>query len=148
MKEGAEHKKFDISDGLTPETVEDLRKTVEQWLSLAGVSPSLIGILVIVIEEICTNIMDHSEATWMDLGAAWFEDGIMVTITDNGAEFDPTEKIQTSDLEASLDEHAERHLGLPMIQKICETFAYVRDPRGVNRLVMEIPDKQARPEAG
>ena len=146
MREGGKNLRFEIHDGLSQKTVEEMRTNLTAWFQLAEMRRELIGVLVILIEEICTNIMDHSTATWIDLGLGWFNDGTMVTINDNGQEFDPTKKMKDKDFTDSLDEHTDRHLGLIMVREMCEKFVYFRLPDGINQIVMEVPDKAYRAE--
>jgi anti-sigma regulatory factor (Ser/Thr protein kinase) len=144
LREGGKNLRFDLHGGLDEHKIREVRDSLKSWFTLAEMDKGLSGILVILIEEIFTNIMDHSNATWIELGLAWFNDGTVITINDNGQEFDPTAKLHDKDFSHSLDEHADRHLGLIMVRKMCQRFVYFRTPDGINQIVMEVPAKDTK----
>ena len=132
--------RIDISDGLTDDSLIKLRACLYGWFESGGMDSQLRGVLWAVVEELAGTIMEHSDADWMEIGVAWFDDGLMVSITDNGAEFDPTQKAREKDYEAYMGEDMNRSLGLFMARQLTKTFSYLRDEEGLNRVVMEIPN--------
>jgi anti-sigma regulatory factor (Ser/Thr protein kinase) len=141
----------DLNGGLEPEKVDEVRRTAESWLLQGGVDISVRAAVVTVLEELCTNIMEHSTASQLEVSLAWFKEGVLIAVQDDGAAFDPLNLIRERDYSKGLANHrSDRSLGLYMVKELTRSLRYFREMEGVNRLVMEVPlrpPKVKSPEA-
>jgi anti-sigma regulatory factor (Ser/Thr protein kinase) len=141
--------KLDLHGKLDVEKVVQIRTTTEAWLTEGGVDISVRAGLMTVLEELCTNIMEHSNATWLEVSMAWFNQGVLVSVQDDGAPFDPLGLIRDRDYSKGLVNHqSDRSLGLYMVGELTKRLRYFRELEGLNRLVMEVPKRMPPKKSG
>ena len=133
------HIKIDLEETIQPEKVELLRTTVAEWFVQEGMVVSVKAAVMAVLEELCTNIMEHSGATWLEVSMAPFKEGVLLSIQDNGSPFDPSDMIEGGHFTKNVGTTMDRHLGLYMVQELAKKFRYFREAEGLNRVVMEVP---------
>ena len=138
---GPEHIKLELAGELDMDQVVKLRSDVEGWLSEGGMAVPVKAAAVAVVEELVTNIMEHSSAAWLEISMAPFKDGVLLSVQDNGEIFDPKDLIANRDYAKSLEEGTDRSLGLFMVKELAKKFKYYREA-DINRVVMEIPLRQ------
>ena len=129
--------KLSLEGGLSPALVDRLHAYVLGQGLDVPMSAGLRSIVAVVVEEICTNIMEHSNATWLELGLARREGRTWVLVRDDGEPFNTHEAILARE-DLSLQEVHERRLGLYMVKQLASTVRYGRDPQGHNRVEFEI----------
>lgn len=109
--------------------VDRLREGVTKDLGVLGAEPALVFSLVTVMDELCCNVLEHSQASWVELESAAEEGGISLVLRDDGISFDPSRGlVDVLDIEQVKD----RHLGLYMVGKMTDGFKYARLPEGIN----------------
>ena len=137
-------KRYDISLGLTPEQLDEIRETLEEWVVMAGVEESVQFSASTIIEEMATNIMEHSGASWLEVGVYWFDDGVLLVVADDGKKFDPA--AANKSIHEQLAAFDIRHLGLAMIGQITKNFVHFRDEETkCNRAVIQISNATTTP---
>lgn len=134
---------FKISQGLTPATLDHVQQVALGLMDQVGVPDGQRHAVKVVIEELCTNILEHSHATWMELGLRRQGQGLMVAIADDGLPFDPSPLMGEAPSSARLKRSQERHLGLYMISSLTRGVHYFRDEIGVNVIELEINPEAA-----
>jgi anti-sigma regulatory factor (Ser/Thr protein kinase) len=98
----------------------------------AGFDAKTVGNLVYVVEEIGANILVHSNATWMELRFEPTANGGILSLLDDGEEFDPVDASKLMD-EPVISEHLEGHLGLWTLKRMPFQQAW-RRVDGVNAI--------------
>jgi anti-sigma regulatory factor (Ser/Thr protein kinase) len=125
-------------EDLAPASSAATRPTVNLQAELravalaAGLSPKTAAQLVYVVEEIGSNILVHSNAHWMELRFAPDADGWVLTLLDDGDEFDPVDAAKLMD-EPVISEHVTGHLGLWTLKRMPFEQSW-RRVGGVNEL--------------
>ena len=128
-----------LDRGMSADLVDRLHAGVRALAASQGVSQELRPQLELVVEELCTNVMEHSGAAWLELSLACEQGRVWVRINDNGRPFDVLEGMQGSRFDLSKVE--DRHLGLYMVEQLTRTIRRSRDAQGINRVEFEIhPD--------
>ena len=132
-------RRFNIETGLDPDVLDHIREQLLDWIKEAGVSEEAQTGLHMIFEELVTNIMEHSQAEWLELAVMMSEDGVLMSLADNGAEFNPREKFERSKEIPRMQVY--RSLGLGMVMNLSRYFYYLRDPKGINRTFIEVPNR-------
>lgn len=135
---GGRSLRFALSGGLEPDKLADLREAVADLMRESEVPMEQRHALAVVFEELCTNVMEHSGAQWIELGVVTGGGVACLSLSDNGSPFDPSPILRTHDFSARLEEVQDRHLGLFMLQKLTEGFHYLREEDGVNRVTLQL----------
>ena len=116
----------------TPFTTDKIRAMREAQLKLCesnGVPEAIMWDVVALADELVCNIIEHSNATWMEFKLAFQPDEEpLLTFKDNGEAFDPTAP-------KDLPEQHERGMGLGMIRNIAHDVTYRRLTDGVNQIL-------------
>ena len=133
------HLRVEFAGKLDPQYVDKIRGTCEAWLSKVEVGVRAAALAV--IEELSTNVMEHSGGSWLEVSIADFNDGLLLSITDDGQPFDAAERVQNKDSWDALENAGDRSLGLVMLKELTRKLRYTREFEGTNRLVMEVPLK-------
>jgi anti-sigma regulatory factor (Ser/Thr protein kinase) len=129
--------KLSLEGGLSPALVDRLHDYVLNRGLSVPMSASLRPIVALVVEEICTNIMEHSGATWLELSLARRGGQVWVQVSDDGEPFNTGEAILARGDLCLQDVH-ERRLGLYMVKQLASVVRYGRDQLGHNRVEFEI----------
>jgi len=99
------------------------------------------------VYELLNNIVEYgvgkNDQEWIDLGLKKEKNKLIVSIADEGVEFDPT-RCKEFDLDGYLRSGGKRGLGLMMMNRMNKTMQYDRD-RGFNRVIIEkeIPEDES-----
>lgn len=135
--------RFSLEGGLSPALVDELHREVLSLARAASISPALLPVAALVVEEICTNIMEHSNATWLEVSLGRKDDRVWVKVGDNGQPFNPCDAILAQG-HLKLEDFQERRLGLYMVKQLSSTVRCGRDGQGNNRVEFEFdPDAPA-----
>jgi anti-sigma regulatory factor (Ser/Thr protein kinase) len=135
-----------LAGGLSPALVDRLHGYVQGSGLQVPMGPGLRPIVALVVEEVCTNIMEHSSATWLELSLGTRRGRVWVQVTDDGQPFNTEDAILTREGMRLQDVH-ERRLGLYMVKQLASVVRYGRDPQGFNRVEFEIDRESGVGEA-
>ena len=104
-----------------------VRDFVREGLSKNGVTDSDAYMTVLAVDEICSNLMIHSNccdnAKQIDLILDFLENLLKITITDYGISFEYPPQIDNS-LESLIAEKRKGGLGLMLVRKIMDEVSY------------------------
>jgi anti-sigma regulatory factor (Ser/Thr protein kinase) len=135
-----------LPGGLSSVLVDRLHAGVLAMGREAAVDAELLPITALVVEEICTNIMEHSNATWLKVRVSRRGERIRVEVADDGKPFNPVDAIKAQ-ADLDLREMKERRLGLYMVKHLSSSVGYTRSPEGQNQTEFEF-DPEALDGAG
>jgi anti-sigma regulatory factor (Ser/Thr protein kinase) len=114
--------------------------SIRNWLAVEADKASLDKTacyqLFSVVDELSCNIMEHSNATWMEVDLLSSPDKATVVLKDDGKAFDP---IEASALphENYLASGPDRRLGLWMVFKMVDRAFYKRQDNKTNELTIQ-----------
>jgi anti-sigma regulatory factor (Ser/Thr protein kinase) len=89
-------------------------------------------------DELLCNVLEHSEAQWLDLGVCQNAANGMVRLRllDDGQRFDVA--LATEHAEEAAGDGNGRHMGLVMIKGVSKDLRYEQRPDGGNELVLSL----------
>ena len=91
----------------------------------------------IIMDEIVSNIVRCSGASWFSISLRQCADGFRMEFTDDGKPFDPTTEVATPDITASAADRDIGGLGIFMVKKMSKSVTYRReDGKNVLTVVM------------
>jgi len=129
---------FNLKRGFSPQTLDEVQREASRLMDDVKVPSTQRLAAAMVIEELCTNIMEHSRATWLEIGVTYSGQGLFLSFADDGLPFDPSPLLKQIPSSARLKSSVDRHLGLYMISSLSRGFEYFRDELGVNIMQLEI----------
>ncbi len=127
-----------VSGGLSESKMAELRGAAEKLMDEAGVSPRQRSGLFVVIDELCTNVLEHSGATWIEMAVVTGTGQACLSLSDDGKPFDSAAVIQGRDFSGELGNDDGRNLGLYMLKQLTESMRYLREEGGVNRVTLQL----------
>src|SRR5580704_7053921 len=125
-----------FSQGVGPNEVKLIREKVQAECISLKMAPKNGFILLFVVDELSSNIMEHAHATWMDLRIDSNEKRFTATLRDDGVPFDTGAEVAEAKDKKITGEGGERRLGLSLIGRLVDKIVYGRD-KGVNQVVLE-----------
>lgn len=135
---GGRSLRLDVSKGLDPEILKQLLAAAAGLMEEAEVAPEQRHSLAVVIEELCTNVLEHSGAAWIELAVVTGGQAACLSLSDNGKPFDPVHVIQARDFSKELGSDEGRNLGLYMLTRLTQSLRYLREEHGVNRVTLQL----------
>lgn len=109
---------------------------LESCLSARGVPPAAIGPVLIALDEVISNILNHGgrgeAGPRVEIDVSVASGAVQVQISDDGAPFNPMEA-QAPDTSLSVEDRAIGGLGIHLVRKLMDTVGYDRSD-GRNRL--------------
>jgi anti-sigma regulatory factor (Ser/Thr protein kinase) len=89
-------------------------------------------------DELLCNVLEHSDAEWLDLGVCQNAvDGMLrLRLLDNGQRFDVA--LASTRANEAAGDGTNRHLGLLMIRGVSRELSYRQRPEGANELVLSL----------
>ena len=127
-----------LSRGLNQGTLDELRLAAKMLMEEANVDHGQRAAVAAVVEELGTNVMEHSGAFWLELGIVAADHVTCLSLSDNGPEFDPVKIIQSRDFSADIATDEGRSLGLFMLKQLTESMRYLREEGGINRVILQL----------
>ena len=121
-------------------SLAEMADAVEGYAVSAGVPPERAMRLVLVLDEILTNVMSYGALSADDRILVTVEcrgDALVATVEDPGPAFDPLGEAPSPVLTGSVDERPVGGLGLHIVRGMTRKLAYERRD-GRNRLTMEL----------
>ena len=118
-----------------PAELRQAREDQVRAAKAAGLSELLAWDLAAVADELVSNILEHSQATWLEwsLSIEGFERARLV-LRDNGPAFDAARSSESA--EEMAGDGTQRHMGLLMVKRVVESMEYNRLPDGSNELTL------------
>lgn len=133
--------------GLRMQTVDAVAAHAAEAVKAEGLDSASSFAAETVAEELCANVLEHSDASWLQLSIGEHEGHGLVSVIDNGFPFDPAEAIRALQQGFVLAERTDRHLGLYIVQQLSHLVTY-RRMNGENHVevmvVLEDPASQGR----
>lgn len=118
--------------GLRRDDVDRLGAFVKTALAEACLDGGLAFAAGAVAEELCTNVLEHSDAEWLELEIEALDGDLAVTVRDNGSPFDPADILAAFDQDFVLEDQTDRRLGLYIVRQLAKQVSYRRDESGRN----------------
>jgi serine/threonine-protein kinase RsbW len=116
-----------------------IRAFIEEACANAGAPPSACFDLKLAVDEACSNIIEHGYAGRaggsIAIACEKTEDGVRVTIVDQGKGFNPA-AVSAPDLSAGWEDRAVGGLGWHLIRRSVDEVDYGPNPGGGNRLTL------------
>lgn len=138
MSATAETLRLDPLRGLDHQSVDSIHAAVERVFAAAGLARPTRFATATVVEELCTNIMEHSQADWLELTLTPHDRSARVRIRDNGRSFDPSRALREQPAELAGRADEERRLGLFLIRQLARRLRHSRGEDGVNLVEFEV----------
>ncbi|MEJ2457087.1 MAG: ATP-binding protein [Novosphingobium sp.] len=113
-----------LSDGRAgfPEFLE----TAEGFLDRAGAPSDVTTKVMIVLDELVSNILDHGSAGQITLRLHVVRGAVTAELTDNGAAFDPL-SLPDPDTSLSVEDRPVGGLGIHIVRKLMDLVEYSHD---------------------
>ena len=120
----------------------ELRTALHNYGLCAGMQPRELKKTQIAIEELVANIVNYSEADWMEMEVSGerlegerLEGGVLyISLRDNGGAFDPTRQAEV-DTDVTTAERQIGGLGIALVRQIADNLSYRRRD-GINELTI------------
>jgi len=125
-----------FNQGIGPTEVKLIRDKVQAECIAAKMAPKNGFIMLFVVDELSSNIMEHAHATWMELKIDNTEKKFTATLRDDGVPFDTGAEVAEAKDKLITGESGERRLGLSLIGRLVDQINYSRE-KGVNQVVLE-----------
>jgi len=117
---------FQIDNSL--EGLDELKTHLNRIAASWGLSKKILFETNIIIEEICTNYMEHVEHNLhspVEVELCLKDNILLIVITETGPKFDPT-KTSKPDIHLPLEERKAGGLGLYLVQYYADSISYTR----------------------
>lgn len=120
------------------DAVRQAREDLVDACMRQGVKPEQAWDLSAAADELLCNVVEHSDAQWLDLGVCQNAvDGMLrLRLLDNGQRFDVA--LATAGAVEAAGDGNNRHLGLVMIKGVSKELSYRRLAEGGNELVLSL----------
>lgn len=105
------------------DTLCQVEAFVEEQLEEAMVGFKVISKVSIAVDELFTNIIDYSKATWAKITCLIEEEDVKVILQDNGIPYNPLLK-EDPDISKPLEEREIGGLGIFMARKMADDLKY------------------------
>ena len=122
----------------TMETVPQVAAYVEEHLEKFGVSMKMTMRLLVVVDEIYSNIVRYSGASEAQVRIMKETDTLRLVFRDNGKPYNPLDA-KEPDITASAEDRAIGGLGIFMVRKMMDNVEYMyKDGQNVLTLTMKV----------
>ena len=120
--------------------VGNVSRIVEAFGEENGLAEPQVYAINLALDELIANAVTHGFADVtrprIDIGLRVDDDRLVLTLTDNGAPFDPTRHAEAADTESPLEERSADNLGLHLVKSVADRVSY-EFSAGRNHLTME-----------
>ncbi|MCQ2175513.1 MAG: ATP-binding protein [Bacteroidales bacterium] len=107
---------LDMTLQTTTSSLSEAVSALRRFLTSRGISSHTVYVAAVCAEEFINNIIRHGHATSIDLAASAGEDGVKISIHDDGMAFNPVDAVRSSG--------AEIGLGLTLASAFCKNIDY------------------------
>jgi anti-sigma regulatory factor (Ser/Thr protein kinase) len=115
-----------------------LTQFLQEFWTATNLPPTQAFTFELALEEVFMNVVLHGSAAgavpWVEVSLALLEDGLTMTVEDDGPQFDPT-SLPPPDVTASLAERAVGGMGVFLVRQMMDAISYHR-VGACNRLLM------------
>lgn len=101
-------------------------EAIENFLKRTKAPNEAMTKVMIVFDEMTSNILDHGSATSISAHISVDDDSITVLLSDNGAAFDPL-AVTAPNTSLSLDDRPIGGLGIHIARNLMDTIVYARE---------------------
>lgn len=108
------------------DSLESIFEFTSRFVTEHGVDPGLLPAIDLIVEELFTNIVEHSTTSRADVPMEMrrVDDGVEVTLTDQDVDpFDITQ-VPEVDIDRPVEEFEERGLGLHLVKQFADSIEY------------------------
>ena len=132
----------DLRVSVTPRLsgVRNVSRIVEAFGDANGLAEPQVYAVNLALDELIANAVTYGFADvsdpHIDIGLRVDGDRLVLTLSDNGAPFDPTRYAEPADTESPLEERSVDNLGLYLVKSLADRVSY-EFTAGRNRLTME-----------
>lgn len=126
---------MEFPQGMGAQDVLKVRQAVQGEAAAKGLGPQQGFLLLFVVDELCSNVMEHSRASRAGLKVEAGPSGFRLELTDNGVPFDLAAQAKAA-AGTDLKGRDDRRLGLNLIGRLVDELKYDRTPEGLNRVEM------------
>jgi serine/threonine-protein kinase RsbW len=120
--------------------VANVSRMVEAFGDANGLPEPQVYVVNLALDELIANAVTHGFAdvanSRMDIELRVEEGTLVLSLTDNGAPFDPTRYSEPADTESPLEQRSIRNLGLHLVKSLADRVTY-EFTGGRNHLTME-----------
>ena len=120
--------------------VANVSRMVEEFGAANGLPEPQVYAVNLALDELIANAVAHGfsgvDEPHIDIVLRIQDGTLFLTITDNGAPFDPTRYTEPADTASPLEERSLRNLGLHLVKSLTDRVTY-RFTGGRNHLTME-----------
>jgi anti-sigma regulatory factor (Ser/Thr protein kinase) len=120
--------------------VGNVARIVEAFGEENGLAEPQVYAINLALDELIANAVTYGFAgvthPRIDIGLRVDDERLVLTLTDNGAPFDPTRHAGSADTESPLEERSADNLGLHLVKSLADRVSY-EFTAGRNRLTME-----------
>jgi anti-sigma regulatory factor (Ser/Thr protein kinase) len=132
--------------GATLDSLAAIRRLVDGWCRRAGASDDACHAVVLAVDEVCTNVIEHGYAGRDDgelgLRCGASDDEITIVIVDTGRVFDPA-SVPVPDLDSDWRERPIGGLGWHLVRSAVDEVRYESGADGnVVTLIKQIAAQQ------
>ena len=117
----------------TLESLSEIRRLVDRWCRESGASAEDCHAVVLAVDEVCTNIVEHGyagrEGGTISVGLEEAGDELRVLVGDRGRAFDP-DGAPRPDLDADWHERPIGGLGWHLVRGMVDDLSYRSAPDG------------------
>jgi sigma-B regulation protein RsbU (phosphoserine phosphatase) len=132
-KESVDHEKHEIALSAVMKNLRPIKQFVEQAAGHMGLDENAIFALKLVVEEACTNIINHgysgADPGPIKLTLEMDLKKVTLTIYDEGVFFNP-ENMEEADVESDWEERRVGGMGLHIIRELVDEVGYERSETG------------------
>jgi anti-sigma regulatory factor (Ser/Thr protein kinase) len=125
-----------------PDHIDRLRKKVNDYLELGGIVGPTAYVLMTVVDELVCNILEHGEASWVELELYPESKRVRLIFRDDGKQFDPSVSIGAKEPGVVAESESERNLGLYMVAQLVSSYTYHRLDGKVNELTLVVETEE------
>lgn len=130
-----ESRKFEVKR----ESLEAVQKFISEWAENKAIPLKIVTKVNICCDEIVSNVVFYSGATFLELTCAKVDSELSVTFVDDGKAFDPLKDAKEPDITANAEERMIGGLGIFMVKKMMKSVTYERvDNTNVFKMVAAI----------
>lgn len=108
------------------ESLNAIQDFISDWGFDNSVAPKIITKLSVCNDEIISNIINYSKATFIQIGCSIEDNILTVVFTDDGIPFDPLTEADEPDITASAEDRKIGGLGIFMVKKMMDSVQYSR----------------------
>jgi anti-sigma regulatory factor (Ser/Thr protein kinase) len=126
---------FRVEKPVAQPELKGIRNQHLKFCEKLGLDERTVWNLVSIADEITSNFIEHSDATWLDWQMELKgKDQARFVFRDNGRPFDAAGSSDDPGLKSSVDE--DRGLGLKLIRRLSKEMSYQRIGEGINEIVL------------